>query len=123
MSIRKRGAEGAQANGSTKHYDSEPQDVKTDHTRWRLRNDRGRQTWHYLESDKELKEWPQTTADRHYLGIDTVSRLLWTYCASGRADILQGTANPTESKDTTSVLRKWYRILFKDTAATWELVL
>ncbi|KAI8933438.1 hypothetical protein NX059_010052 [Plenodomus lindquistii] len=44
---------------------------KTDYTRWRLRDDRGCQTWHYLDSDEEVKAWPQSTADKYFLGLDT----------------------------------------------------
>jgi lanosterol synthase len=72
MSVRRRGeakqANGS-ANGSIKHEDVV--DLKTDHTRWRMKNDDGRQTWHYLESDDELKAWPMTSADKYYLGMDT----------------------------------------------------
>ena len=46
--------------------------TKTDITRWRLRSDGGRHTWHYLQSDDELKQWPMTTADKYFLGLDTV---------------------------------------------------
>jgi lanosterol synthase len=45
-------------------------DNTTDRTRWRLKDDRGCQTWHYLESDEEA--WPQSTADKYFLGLDTV---------------------------------------------------
>lgn len=45
---------------------------KTDYTRWRLKDDRGCQTWHYLESDEEMEAWPQSTADKYFLGLDTV---------------------------------------------------
>ncbi len=45
---------------------------KTDYSRWRLRDDRGRQTWHYLTTDEELKDWPQTTADKYHLGLPIV---------------------------------------------------
>ena len=73
MSVRRRGeakqANGS-ANGSIKHEDVN--DLKTDHTRWRMKNVDGRQTWHYLESDEELKAWPMTSADMYYLGMDTV---------------------------------------------------
>ncbi|PGH16342.1 hypothetical protein AJ79_01884 [Helicocarpus griseus UAMH5409] len=48
-----------------------PSDEKTDYSRWRLRDDRGRQTWHYLKTDEELKAWPQTTADKYFLGLPT----------------------------------------------------
>lgn len=45
---------------------------QTDLNRWRLKDDRGIQTWHYLQSDKEIKEWPITTADKFHMGLDTV---------------------------------------------------
>jgi lanosterol synthase len=51
-------------------------DFKTDYSRWRLLDDRGRQTWHYLESDEENEKWPQSVADKHFLGLPTVSSLL-----------------------------------------------
>ncbi|PYH98377.1 lanosterol synthase [Aspergillus ellipticus CBS 707.79] len=46
-------------------------DLKTDYSRWRLRDDRGRQTWHYLESDEENGQWPQSVADKYFLGLPT----------------------------------------------------
>ncbi len=47
-------------------------DKKTDRMRWRLKDDRGCQTWHYLKTDEEIKAWPQSVADRWFLGMDTV---------------------------------------------------
>ena len=47
-------------------------DPATDIERWRLLDERGRQTWHYLQSDEQVKQWPQTTADRHHLGLPLV---------------------------------------------------
>ena len=49
---------------------------KTDYTRWRLKTEDGRQTWHYLDSDEHLAAWPQTTYDKYHLGMDTVRLLL-----------------------------------------------
>nr|A0A455LN86.1 RecName: Full=Terpene cyclase/mutase atnI; AltName: Full=Arthripenoid biosynthesis cluster protein I [Arthrinium sp.]AYO60882.1 terpenoid cyclase AtnI [Arthrinium sp.] len=46
-------------------------DEKTDYSRWRLIDDQGRQSWRYLESDKERVDWPQTTYEKHFLGLDT----------------------------------------------------
>lgn len=46
---------------------------KTDRTRWRLLDESGRLTWHYLEDDKAVARWPQSVADKWYLGLDTVS--------------------------------------------------
>jgi lanosterol synthase len=54
-------------------------DLKTDHTRWRMKNVDGRQTWHYLESDEELRAWPMTSADKYYLGMDTVGCTILDY--------------------------------------------
>jgi hypothetical protein len=45
----------------------------TDYTKWRLKaDDSGRHIWHYLESDADLKEWPQSPLDKYWLGLDTV---------------------------------------------------
>jgi len=41
----------------------------TDLSRWRLKVDHGRQTWHYLPDEKSIKEWPQTDYDKYWLGI------------------------------------------------------
>jgi hypothetical protein len=50
-------------------------DKKTDYTRWRLKDVAGRQTWHYLTTDEEVKEWPQTLADKWHLGMPLVCLL------------------------------------------------
>lgn len=47
-------------------------DQKTDYGRWRLKDDRGCQTWHYLQTEEEVKAWPQSAADRYFLGLETV---------------------------------------------------
>lgn len=48
---------------------------RTDYSRWRLLDDNGRQTWHYLEDDEDAKEWPQSTADKYFLDIPTVCQI------------------------------------------------
>lgn len=58
--------------GSTLSSDDKLPNLKTDLTRWRLRDVEGVQTWHYLESDKAVKAWPQTIADKYFLGLPTV---------------------------------------------------
>ncbi|KAG4219745.1 hypothetical protein PC116_g31776 [Phytophthora cactorum] len=45
---------------------------KTDLRRWRMLDEKGRHTWHYLEDDKAVQKWPQSYADKWYLGLDTV---------------------------------------------------
>lgn len=45
---------------------------KTDYTRWRLLDEDGRHTWHYLDDDEVARKWPQTLADKYYLGLPLV---------------------------------------------------
>jgi lanosterol synthase len=61
----------AKTNGVRKSLPGKQPD-KTDYTRWRLLDERGRQTWHYLNTDEEIKEWPQSVADKWFLGLPTV---------------------------------------------------
>jgi lanosterol synthase len=46
---------------------------RTDYTRWRMLDEKGRHTWHYLEDDEDAKEWPQSIADKYFLNLPTVS--------------------------------------------------
>lgn len=46
-------------------------EAKTDVTRWRMKDDESRHTWHYL-TEAEAKEWTQSYADKYYLGMDLV---------------------------------------------------
>ncbi|KAJ7575413.1 terpene synthase [Mycena floridula] len=42
----------------------------TDYENWRLKlGAGGAHTWHFLKTDKERQEWPQTDIDRYWLGI------------------------------------------------------
>ncbi|CAG8494178.1 46_t:CDS:10 [Scutellospora calospora] len=41
---------------------------RTDLSRWRLKVDHGRQTWHYLDDD-EIKNWPQSAIDKYWIGL------------------------------------------------------
>ena len=58
-------------NGTNVASISEPE--STDIQRWRLLDEAGRQTWHYLETDEDIEAWPQSTADRYFLGLPLVS--------------------------------------------------
>ncbi len=60
-------AKGATANGTSTALKEH-----TDKSRWRLLDEDGRQTWHYLEDDKEAEAWPQSVADKYFLGLPTV---------------------------------------------------
>jgi lanosterol synthase len=55
---------------------------RTDYSRWRLLDEKGRQTWHYLEDEEEAKNWPQTTADKYFLGLPTVGPINLDCCTS-----------------------------------------
>lgn len=48
--------------------------TKTDFTRWRVKDDESRHTWHYLEDDEAVKAWPQSVAEKWYLGLPLVRR-------------------------------------------------
>ncbi|CAG8585893.1 8183_t:CDS:10 [Ambispora gerdemannii] len=50
----------------------------TDPLRWRLKVEHGRQTWHYLENDEELRKWPQSICDKYWLGIPFPNKQLDT---------------------------------------------
>ena len=52
----------------------------TDLTRWRLLDERGRQTWHYLERDEEVARWPQSTADKYFLDLPLVRQTPQSSC-------------------------------------------
>lgn len=75
----------AEANDDL-HAAKRHHDEKTDYSRWRLRDERGRQTWHFLETDEENKAWEQTVADKYMLGLETVSTALCT--KASRSEIL-----------------------------------
>lgn len=58
----------------TEHQLKKPRlEESTDKTRWRMKDEDGRHTWHYLEDDDAAKAWPQSQADKWYLGLPLVS--------------------------------------------------
>lgn len=61
-----------QANGAPREYSRDTDSESLDRSRWRLRAEGGRHTWHYLKIEKEVEEWPQTVADKYHLGLPTV---------------------------------------------------
>jgi len=61
-------------NGSRGAASRTPQVAeKTDRSRWRLLDESGRLTWHYLDDDESVRKWPQSVANKWFLGLDTVS--------------------------------------------------
>ena len=54
-------------------------DPRTELRRWRLLDERGRQTWQYLSTDKEVDDWPQTLADKYHLGLPLVRSIALAY--------------------------------------------
>jgi hypothetical protein len=67
---------GTESNGNGLVRDAKRSRIeeRTDYSRWRMRDDDSRHTWHYLEDDEEAKKWPQTYADKYYLGLPLVNR-------------------------------------------------
>lgn len=62
-----------EAESEDKHAVKRPKlEGRTDYSRWRMLDEGGRQTWHYLEDDAAVEKWPQTTADKYFLGRDLV---------------------------------------------------
>lgn len=59
-------------------------DAKTDRTKWRMKDEDGRHIWRYLEDDGAAEEWPQTHADKYFLGLPTVSQTLTQRAPGGR---------------------------------------
>lgn len=105
-------------------------DQKTDYTRWRLKDVRGCQTWHYLQSEEEIKEWPQSAVDRYFLGLETVRTILAeSYCLRKKdndqvariwSDLeLLGTPPTPKRKDTTRSRRKRTLLLLESPATAW----
>lgn len=98
------------------------QPTTTDRTRWRLLDERGRQTWHYLRTDDEVEEWPQSTADKWFLGLDTVRCHVESYSTFlGRILNSAGTTRTPTCQDPSSIRREWPHLLRTTTAPSWQL--
>lgn len=64
---RKRGGE------SSDDFPKRPKiEAKTDPSKWRMKDDDSRHTWHYLTDAKEAKAWPQSYAEKYYLNLPLV---------------------------------------------------
>ncbi|KAM4066576.1 prenyltransferase and squalene oxidase repeat domain-containing protein [Hirsutella rhossiliensis] len=46
-----------------------PIQPQTDPTRWRMKDDDSRHTWHYLSDSQAAEDWPQSLADKYYLNL------------------------------------------------------
>lgn len=65
---RKRAAESNTTNGQA--LPKQPRiGGRIDQTRWRIKDDDSRHTWHYLADDKAAQEWPQSYAEKYYLNL------------------------------------------------------
>jgi len=71
-STRKRFSNAGDVDHATKRQRPELEG-RTDYSRWRMRDDHSRHTWQYLEDDDAAKAWPQTYADKYFLGLPLVS--------------------------------------------------
>ena len=63
--------------GNSNKHDNETKRQKVaepvDKSKWRMKAEDGRHTWHYLDNDEAAKAWPQTYADKWYLELPLVS--------------------------------------------------
>lgn len=66
---------GGATSSDVQEHDSKRQKVAepVDKTRWRMKADGGRHTWHYLDDDQAAKDWPQSYAEKWYLDLPLVS--------------------------------------------------
>lgn len=55
-----------------RHVPEMPAIGLTDYTRWRLKDDDSRHTWHYLADEKEARDRPQTYAEKYFLNLPLV---------------------------------------------------
>lgn len=71
---RKRSSSDSSSDEDVKHaFPKRPKiEERTDPTRWRMRDDESRHTWHYMRSDEAAKNWPQTLADKYYMNLPLV---------------------------------------------------
>ncbi|CAG8514322.1 9242_t:CDS:2 [Diversispora eburnea] len=47
---------------------------RTNLENWRLKVENGRQTWHYLEHEDEIKNWPQSIIEKYWLDLPFVRK-------------------------------------------------
>src|SRR6478609_1999651 len=82
-----------------------------DKTRWRLKDDDSRHTWHYLEDDEAAKEWPQSYAEKWYLN----QSLVRVYCGSpgqAQANIMMlGPPRSSNPRQPFGCCHEWSRVL------------
>lgn len=58
------------AAGPEPSFPARPQlEEKTDPKRWRLKDNDSCHTWHYLRDDEAVKDWPQSDAEKYFLGL------------------------------------------------------
>lgn len=59
-------------NAEPKPPEKLPVESRTDPTRWRMKDDDSRHTWHYLSDKQAAEDWPQSLAERYYLSLPLV---------------------------------------------------
>jgi lanosterol synthase len=113
MAVRKRG-EGVPATPNVYTHSNGPTttnvkgdaatQAKTDLTRWRMKDVNGVHTWHYLQTDEEVKAWPMSVAEKWYLWMDTVgSELMRMFVVLTCCYIVGATRSPTSENNIRSL--------------------
>lgn len=108
------GRETASARNRTRdsnHGTQKPKiEGKTDYSRWRLRDDDSRHTWHYLTDDTELAKWPQSLAEKYFMNLPLVRPTLHLSTFFQLAQTNQprtGPTRPPESHDRPRCCQQW----------------
>ena len=99
----------------------ESADQRTDPRRWRMLDEGGRHTWHYLLSEEQAKAWPQSTADKWYLGLPTVSQTPTKRSSTAADSKIAGTAHAGRGRDTFSFSAECHFLLLPPATPTWQL--
>lgn len=87
---------------------------KTDSTRWRLKDDDSRHTWHYLADDKAAEDWPQSYAEKWFLNLPLVQKSSSsTWLLIKLTPNLVGSPRAPQTREPDSCCEKWPRILRK----------
>lgn len=102
---RKRANDGDQASPKKPRIEG-----KTDHSRWRLKDDDSRHTWHYLTEDKAVKDWPQSYAEKYFLNLPLV-RCGLLHGSAIVLTITTGAPRPPQTKNSDRLCPKWSRLL------------
>lgn len=98
-----------------------------DRTRWRMKADGGRHTWHYLDDAAAAEQWPQSYADKWYLdlpmvrGMPLYPNLVLVIAWPLTKYVLAGLARPSPAESADRRRPQWLGILRAPPATSWTM--